>query len=46
MKRQFPNPCSNDDAIDLSRSFGEGLLARMTKDKTRARTAFKAAHAQ
>ena len=30
----------------LSRSFGEGLLARMTKDEARARTAFEAARAQ
>ena len=34
------------DAIILSRSFGEGLLARMTKDEARARTAFEAARAQ
>src|SRR6266446_2254518 len=41
------NPCwSNDDALLLSRSFGEGLLARMTKDEARARTAFEAARAQ
>ena len=32
--------------IILSRSFGEGLLARMTKDEARARTAFEAARAQ
>ena len=32
--------------ILLSRSFGEGLLARMTKDEARARTAFEAARAQ
>ena len=32
--------------ITLSRSFGEGLLARMTKDEARARTAFEAARAQ
>jgi hypothetical protein len=30
----------------MSRSFGEGLLARMTKDEARARTAFEAARAQ
>jgi adenylate cyclase len=36
----------NDGAITLSRSFGEGLLARMTKDEARARTAFEAARAQ
>jgi tetratricopeptide (TPR) repeat protein len=35
-----------EDAIYLSRSFGEGLLARMTKDETRARTAFEAARVQ
>ena len=32
--------------INLSHSFGEGLLARMTKDEARARTAFEAARAQ
>ena len=32
--------------ILLSRSFGEGLLARMTKDEARARTAFEAVRAQ
>jgi len=36
----------NEGAINLSRSFGEGLLARMTKDETRARTAFEAARAE
>jgi tetratricopeptide (TPR) repeat protein len=40
------NPCWGEDAITLSRSFGEGLLARMTKDEARARTAFEAARAQ
>ena len=40
------NPCWSDSAIILSRSFGEGLLARMTKDEARARTAFEAARAQ
>ena len=40
------NPCWQDSAINLSRSFGEGLLARMTKDEARARTAFEAARAQ
>ncbi len=40
------NPCWSEDAINLSRSFGEGLLARMTKDEARARTAFEAARAQ
>ena len=40
------NPCWTEGAIILSRSFGEGLLARMTKDEARARTAFEAARAQ
>ncbi len=40
------NPCWGDATISLSRSFGEGLLARMTKDEARARTAFEAARAQ
>jgi hypothetical protein len=40
------NPCWNESAILLSRSFGEGLLARMVKDEARARTAFEAARAQ
>jgi TolB-like protein/Tfp pilus assembly protein PilF len=35
-----------ESTINLSRSFGEGLLARMTKDEARARTAFEAARAQ
>jgi serine/threonine-protein kinase len=40
------NPCWNEGVINLSRSFGEGLLARMTKDEATARTAFEAARAQ
>ena len=40
------NPCWNEGTINLSRSFGEGLLARMTKNETRARTAFEAARVQ
>jgi TolB-like protein/Tfp pilus assembly protein PilF len=40
------NRCYGDNAIDLSHSFGEGLLARMTKDEAKARTAFEAARAQ
>ena len=40
------NPCWFESPINLSRSFGEGLLARMTKDEARARTAFEAARAQ
>src|ERR1700720_2360109 len=39
------NPCWAE-TINLSRSFGEGMLARMTKDEARARTAFEAARAQ
>jgi len=40
------NPWWGDGGIYLNRSFGEGLLARMTKDEARARTAFEAARAQ
>jgi tetratricopeptide (TPR) repeat protein len=40
------NPCWGESPIILSRSFGEGLLARMTKDEARARTAFEAARIQ
>ena len=40
------NQSWGESAIILSRSFGEGLLARMTKDEARARTAFEAARAQ
>jgi len=40
------NPCWVDSAINLSRGFGEGLLARMTKDETRAHAAFEAARAE
>jgi tetratricopeptide (TPR) repeat protein len=36
----------NEVVINLSRSFGEGLLARMTKNEARARAAFEAARAQ
>ena len=39
-------PCWGEGTIYLSRSFGEGLLARMTKDEARAHTAFEAARAQ
>jgi len=39
------NPCWAE-TITLSRSFGEGLLARMTKDEEQARTAFEAARTQ
>src|SRR5437763_2803496 len=40
------NPCWGEGTIILSRSFGEGLLARMTKDEARARTTFEAARTQ
>jgi tetratricopeptide (TPR) repeat protein len=40
------NPCWGESTIYLSHSFGEGLLARMTKDEARARIAFEAARAQ
>jgi TolB-like protein/Tfp pilus assembly protein PilF len=40
------NPCWSEGAIRLSHSFGEGLLARMTNDEPRARSAFEAARAQ
>ena len=40
------NPCWSESAIILSHSFGEGLLARLTKDEAKARTAFEAARAQ
>jgi tetratricopeptide (TPR) repeat protein len=33
-----------DDAVRLYRDFGEGLIARMTKDEAKARAAFTAAH--
>jgi TolB-like protein/Tfp pilus assembly protein PilF len=36
----------NEGAINLSRNFGEGLLARMTKDEARGRAAFEAARAE
>ena len=34
------------DAIQFNRTFGEGLLARMTKDEAKARSAFAAARTQ
>ncbi len=34
------------DAIQFRRDFGEGLIARMTRDETKARAAFGAARAQ
>src|SRR4029078_3545993 len=35
------NPCWSESAILLSRGFGEGLLARMTKDEARERPALE-----
>ncbi len=40
------NPWWGDSAVLLSRSFGEGLLARMMKDEAKARTAFSKARAE
>ena len=40
------NDCWGEGTINLSRSFGEGLLARMTKDEAKARVAFEAARVQ
>ncbi|HEY4271896.1 MAG TPA: hypothetical protein VGM65_07810 [Candidatus Udaeobacter sp.] len=34
------NPCWGDNAVTLSRNFGEGLLARMMKDEAKAQAAF------
>jgi tetratricopeptide (TPR) repeat protein len=40
------NLCWTEGPINLSRSFGEGLLARMTKDEARAHAAFEAARTE
>jgi TolB-like protein/Flp pilus assembly protein TadD len=40
------NPSWGDAAVLLSRSFGEGLLARMIKDEAKARAAFGKARAE
>jgi TolB-like protein/Tfp pilus assembly protein PilF len=40
------NPCWSDSVVNLSRSFGEGLLARMMKDEARGRTAFSKARVE
>jgi len=40
------NPCWGEPPIILSHSFGEGLVARMTKDDARAHSAFEAARAK
>src|SRR5215468_11303613 len=37
------NPCWGENAVILSRSFGEGLLARMMKDQARTHAAFSKA---
>jgi serine/threonine-protein kinase len=37
------NPCWGDNAVRLSLSFGEGLVARMMKDEAKAHTAFSKA---
>jgi serine/threonine protein kinase/Tfp pilus assembly protein PilF len=37
------NPCWHDGPVILSRTFGEGLLARMMKDEARAQAAFSKA---
>jgi len=37
------NPCWGDNAVLLSRTFGEGLLALMMKDEAKARAAFTTA---
>ena len=39
-------PWWGDNAVRLSRGFGEGLLARMTKDEARARAAFTTARTE
>jgi len=43
---QGDNPWWSDNAVLLSRSFGEGLLARVMKDEPKARTAFNKARAE
>jgi serine/threonine-protein kinase len=40
------NPPFTDEAVTLSRLFIKGVIARMTKDDTEARTAFTAARAE
>ncbi|HTC78467.1 MAG TPA: FlgO family outer membrane protein, partial [Terriglobales bacterium] len=39
-------PCWGDDVIDLSRNFGDGLLARVMKDEAKAHAAFSKARAE
>jgi serine/threonine-protein kinase len=40
------NPPFTDEAVNFSRSFVEGVIARMTKDEDKARSAFTAARAE
>jgi TolB-like protein/Tfp pilus assembly protein PilF len=40
------NRCWSEDTIILSRAFGEGLLARMTKEEAKAHAAFEADRTQ
>jgi TolB-like protein/Flp pilus assembly protein TadD len=40
------NPPLSDDAIQFSRRFLEGVIARMTKDESKAQAAFNAARAE
>ena len=40
------NPALTDDAVDFSRPFMEGVIARMTKDDAEARAAFTAARVE
>lgn len=35
-----------NDAVQLNRTFGKGLIARMTNDEVKARSAFSVAHAE
>jgi TolB-like protein len=39
-------PCWGDDVINLSRNFGDGLLARVMKDEAKARAAFSKARTE
>jgi serine/threonine-protein kinase len=40
------NPPFTDEAVNFSRAFVEGVIARMTKDEDKARSAFTAARAE
>ena len=40
------NPPFTDEAVNFSRPFVEGVIARMTKDEDKARSAFTTAHAE